>query len=80
MEHDIQKALNMKLIFCIFEQLKNNFHKKKLFCFGKAKDTTRENPTTDTPKRDTPSACLIAGDHDADGRVLLPANMYVHRR
>jgi hypothetical protein len=30
----------MKLILCIFEELsglKNNFHKSKVFCFGKAK-------------------------------------------
>ena len=41
MEHDPQKAVNMKLILCIFEQLsvlKINFHKSEIFCFGKAKD------------------------------------------
>jgi hypothetical protein len=41
MEHDPAKAVNMKLIICIFEQLsglKINFHKSKIFCFGKAKD------------------------------------------
>ena len=41
MEHDIQKAVNMKLILCIFEQLsglKINFHKSEIFCFGKAKE------------------------------------------
>jgi hypothetical protein len=41
MEHDIDKAINMKLILCLFEQLsglKINFHKSELFCFGKAKD------------------------------------------
>jgi hypothetical protein len=41
MEHDLQKAVNMKLILCIFEQLsglKINFHKSEIFCFGKAKD------------------------------------------
>jgi hypothetical protein len=41
MEHDIDKAENMKLILCLFEQLsglKINFHKSKLFCFGKAKN------------------------------------------
>ena len=41
MEHDVAKALNMKLILCIFEQLsglKINFHKSQFFCFGKAKD------------------------------------------
>jgi hypothetical protein len=41
MEHDLNKALNMKLVLCIFEQLsglKINFHKSELFCFGKAKE------------------------------------------
>jgi hypothetical protein len=41
MEHDMQKAVNMKLILCIFEKLsglKINFHKSELFCFGKVKD------------------------------------------
>jgi hypothetical protein len=41
MEHDLAKAVNMKLILCIFEQLsglKINFHKSEIFCFGKAKD------------------------------------------
>jgi retron-type reverse transcriptase len=41
LEHDIEKAINMKLILCIFEQLsglKINFHKSEIFCFGKAKD------------------------------------------
>jgi hypothetical protein len=41
LEHDIAKAVNMKLILCIFEQLlglKINFHKSEFFCFGKAKD------------------------------------------
>src|SRR6266542_2833037 len=41
MEHDLEKAVNMKLILCIFEQLsglKINFHKSEIFCFGKAKD------------------------------------------
>jgi hypothetical protein len=40
LEHDIAKAVNMKLILCIFEQLsglKNNFHKSEIFSFGKAK-------------------------------------------
>jgi hypothetical protein len=34
--------VNMKLILCIFEQLsslKINFHKREIFCFGKAKET-----------------------------------------
>jgi hypothetical protein len=41
MEHDIQKAVNMKLILCIFEQLsgiKIKFHQSEIFCFGKAKE------------------------------------------
>ena len=45
MSHDIDKALNMKLILCMFEQLsglKINFHKSELFCFGKAKDSVEE--------------------------------------
>lgn len=40
MEHNLEKALNMKLVLCIFEQLsglKINFHKSEIFCFGKAK-------------------------------------------
>src|SRR4051812_30483639 len=40
MEHDTVKAVNMKLILCIFEQLsglKINFHKSEIF-FWKAKD------------------------------------------
>ena len=40
-EHDLEKAVNMKLILCIFEQLsrlKISFHKSEIFCFGKAKD------------------------------------------
>ena len=41
MSHDIQKAVNMKLILSTFEQLsglKINFHKSEIFCFGKARD------------------------------------------
>jgi hypothetical protein len=41
MEHDLEKAVNMKLILCIFEHLsglKINFHKSEIFCFGKAKE------------------------------------------
>lgn len=40
MKHDLDKARNMKLILCLFEQLsglKINFNKSVLFCFGKAK-------------------------------------------
>ena len=40
-EHDIEKARNLKLILSAFEQLsglKINFHKSELFCFGEAQD------------------------------------------
>jgi hypothetical protein len=39
------KAVNMKLILCIFEQLsglKINFHKSEIFCFWKAKEEEEE--------------------------------------
>jgi hypothetical protein len=39
-EHNIGKALNMKFVLCIFEQLsglKINFHKNE-FCFGKDRE------------------------------------------
>jgi hypothetical protein len=42
MEHDLAKAVNMKLILCISEQLsslKINFHKSELFCFGEAQES-----------------------------------------
>jgi hypothetical protein len=45
MEHDLQKALTMKLILCIFEQLsglKINFHKSELFCFGNAREEEQQ--------------------------------------
>jgi hypothetical protein len=46
MQHDLEKALNMKLVLCIFEQLsglKIDFHKSvSFFCFGKAKDDEEE--------------------------------------
>ena len=41
MSHDLEKALNMKLILCIFEQLSGltiNFHKSEIFCYGQAKE------------------------------------------
>jgi hypothetical protein len=41
MEHDLEKATNLKLILSAFEQLsdlKINFHKRKLFCFGEAQE------------------------------------------
>jgi len=42
MEHDLDKARNMKLLLCAFEQvsgLKINFHKSELICFGDAQDS-----------------------------------------
>ena len=45
MEHDIEKAKNLKLILSAFEQLsglKINFHKSELFCFGEAKETIQQ--------------------------------------
>jgi hypothetical protein len=45
LEHDLEKALNMKLVLCIFEQLsglKINFHKSKIYCFGEAKNVENE--------------------------------------
>jgi hypothetical protein len=41
MEHDLEKAQNLKLILLAFEQLsglKINFHKSELFSFGEAQD------------------------------------------
>jgi hypothetical protein len=41
MEHDLAKAINMKLILAFSEQLsglKINFHQSEIFCFGKAKE------------------------------------------
>jgi hypothetical protein len=41
MEHNFEKARNMKLILSTFEQLsclKIIFHKSELFCFGEAQD------------------------------------------
>jgi hypothetical protein len=40
MERDLEKARNMKLLLCAFEQLsglKINFHNSEIFCFGEAK-------------------------------------------
>jgi hypothetical protein len=45
MENNLEKALNMKLILCIFEELsglKINFHKSEIFCFGQAKEVGNE--------------------------------------
>ena len=40
LDHDIDKAKNIKLLLCVFEQLsglKINFHKSEKFCFGQPK-------------------------------------------
>ena len=40
MDNDLERAKNMKLLLCAFEQLsglKINFHKSELFCYGTAK-------------------------------------------
>jgi hypothetical protein len=40
MDNDLERAKNMKLMLCAFEQLsglKINFHKSELFCYGAAK-------------------------------------------
>jgi hypothetical protein len=45
MEHDLEKARNLKLILTAFKQLsvlKINFHKSELFCFGKAQDAASQ--------------------------------------
>ena len=45
MDHGFQKATNIKLILCVFEQLsglKINFHKSELFFFGEAKQYNQE--------------------------------------
>lgn len=45
MDHDLDKAHNMKLLLFVFEQLsglKINFHKSELYCFGEAKDFENE--------------------------------------
>jgi hypothetical protein len=45
MENNLEKALNMKLILYLFEQLsglKINFHKSEIYCFGRAKEIEGE--------------------------------------
>jgi retron-type reverse transcriptase len=45
MDHDIEKAKNLKLILSAFEQLselKINFHKYELFCFGEAQENASQ--------------------------------------
>jgi hypothetical protein len=41
MENNLERAKNMKLLLCAFEQLsgvKINFHKSEVFCYGEAKE------------------------------------------
>ena len=45
LNHDLEKARNLKLLLCAFEDLsglKINFHKSELFCFGEAAETSQE--------------------------------------
>jgi hypothetical protein len=45
LENDQQRAENMKLLLCAFEQLsslKINFYKSELFCYDAAKDHEEE--------------------------------------
>jgi hypothetical protein len=45
LEHDIDNAINTKLILSMFEKLscfKISFHKSEIFCFGKAKEKEHE--------------------------------------
>ena len=45
MDNDLERAKNMKLLLCAFEQLsglKINFHKSELFCYGAAKNNQNE--------------------------------------
>ena len=42
MDQDLEKAHNMKLLLCAFEQLlglKINFHKSEIFCFGAVQES-----------------------------------------
>jgi hypothetical protein len=45
MDNDLERAKNMKLLFCAFEQLlglKINFYKSEMFCYGAAKANQNE--------------------------------------
>jgi len=45
MEDDLEKASNLKLLLCAFEQilgLKINFHKSEVFCFGQAQNSLNQ--------------------------------------
>jgi hypothetical protein len=46
MDDNLEKAKNIKLLLCAFEQLsglKINFHKSEIFCFGNAKNSEKKN-------------------------------------
>lgn len=48
MEHDIQKAENLKMIMWAFEQVSGlmiNFHNSEIFCFGRAKEVEQQYPS-----------------------------------
>ncbi|WVZ92292.1 LOW QUALITY PROTEIN: hypothetical protein U9M48_038369, partial [Paspalum notatum var. saurae] len=41
LDHDLEMAKNMKILLCVFEKLsdlKINFHKSEIFCFGQTKE------------------------------------------
>jgi hypothetical protein len=41
MEHDLEKATNLKLLMCAFEKLldlKINYHKSEIFCYRQARE------------------------------------------
>jgi hypothetical protein len=44
-KHDLNRAVNMKLILCLFEHLSSlniNFDKSEIFCFGKAREVEND--------------------------------------
>src|SRR6185437_1188964 len=48
LDHDLEQAKNMKLLLCAFEQLselKINFYKSEIFCYGHAKEMEDEYTT-----------------------------------
>lgn len=49
MDHELEKAKNLKLVLCAFEELSGlniNFHKSELFCVGEAHTVEDECATT----------------------------------
>jgi hypothetical protein len=48
MDHELEKAENLKMILYAFEQVSGltiNFHKSEIFCFGRAKDAEHQYST-----------------------------------